>query len=125
MSLNENDPIDQGEIFWITLPDKQGREQMGRRPCIIMSRRLVNLGNPVVAVPMSSQTRRANSFNIALPAAEMTPDVNSQPRIVDSVALCGQVFMVDKRKLGDRFGKLSHNAVLAVQLGLSYVFDIR
>lgn len=45
--------------------------------------------------------------------------------MVDSVALCGQVTMVDKRKLGDRCGRLSANAVLAVQLGLSYVFDIR
>jgi len=33
--------------------------------------------------------------------------------------------MVDKRKLEDKFGKLSYNAILAVQLGLAYVFDIR
>jgi mRNA-degrading endonuclease toxin of MazEF toxin-antitoxin module len=125
MPLNENDPIDQGEIFWITLPNRGGREQMGRRPCIIMSRRLINNTNPVVAVPMTSETRRANSYNIALPAAEITPDMNSRPNVVDSVALCGQVFMVDKRKLENRFGKLTQNAVLAVQLGLSYVFDIR
>lgn len=98
---------------------------MGRRPCIIMSRRLVNNGNPVVAVPMTSETRRANSFNINIPAAEITPDINSNATIVGSVALCGQVFMVDKRKLEDRFGKLTQNAVLAVQLGLAYLFDIR
>ena len=45
--------------------------------------------------------------------------------VVNSVALCGQVFMIDKRKLEERFGKLSYNAILAVQLGLSYLFDIR
>ena len=45
--------------------------------------------------------------------------------VVDSVALCGHVFVVDKRKLEGRLGKLSYNAVLAVQLGLAYLFDIR
>jgi mRNA-degrading endonuclease toxin of MazEF toxin-antitoxin module len=125
MPLNENDPINQGEIFWISLPNRGGREQMGRRPCIIMSRRLINLGNPVVAVPMTSETRKASAYNIALPAPEITPDPISRPNVVDSVALCSQVFMVDKRKLEDRFGKLTQNAILAVQLGLSYVFDIR
>lgn len=125
MPLNENDPIDQGEVFWITLPDKKGREQMGRRPCIVMSRRLINQGNPVVVVPMTSETRRANSYNIAIPAAEITRDVNSKSTVLNSVALCGQVFMVDKRKLEEKLGRLSHNAILAVQLGLSYVFDIR
>ena len=90
-----------------------------------MSRGLVNQGNPVVAVPMTSEKRYANSYNIAIPASEIVKDLASNSTIVDSVALCGQVFMVDKRKLEERLGKLSHNAVLAVQLGLAYVFDIR
>jgi mRNA-degrading endonuclease toxin of MazEF toxin-antitoxin module len=125
MALSENDPIDQGEVFWITLPDRGGREQSGRRPCIIMSRTALNRWNPVIAVPMTTTTSRANSFNIAIPAKEIVKDVNSHSAIADSVALCGHVFMVDKRKLEDKLGKLSYNAVLAVQLGLSYVFDIR
>jgi mRNA-degrading endonuclease toxin of MazEF toxin-antitoxin module len=44
---------------------------------------------------------------------------------MDSVALCGHAFVIDKRKLEDKLGKLSYNAVLAVQLGLAYLFDIR
>ncbi len=125
MPLAENSPIDQGDIYWISLPDRGGREQHGRRPCIVMTRTLLNVGNPVVVVPMSSETRKANSYNVKLPASEIIRDVGSTSAIVDSVALCGQVFMVDKRKLESRLGKLSHNALLAVQLGLSYVFDIR
>ena len=125
MSLGENDPIDQGEIFWLTLPDRGGREQRGRRPCIVMSRRLINAGNPVVVVPLTSETRKASAYNIAIPANEIIKDMTSHSTIVDSVALCGQVFVIDKRKLEDKLGKLSYNAVLAVQLGLSNVFDIR
>ena len=125
MPLSETDPIDQGEIYWMTIPDRGGREQHGRRPCIVMSRRLINHGNPVVVVPLTSETRKANASNIAIPANEIVRDVSSNSSILDSVALCSQVFMVDKRKLEDRLGKLSYNAVLAVQLGLAYVFDIR
>ncbi len=125
MPLAENSPIDQGDIYWITLPNRGGREQHGRRPCIVMSRTSLNVGNPVVVVPMSSETRKANAYNVALPANEIIRDVGSNSTIVDSVALCGQVFMVDKRKFEDKLGKLSYNAILAVQLGISYVFDIR
>jgi len=125
MPLSENSPIDQGEIYWFTLPDRGGREQRGRRPCIVMSRRSINSGNPVVLVPMTSNTSRANSYNILIPTNEIVRDICSSSAIKDSVAQCGQVFMLDKRKLEDKLGKLSQNAVLAVQLGLSYVFDIR
>ncbi|HEY1904161.1 MAG TPA: type II toxin-antitoxin system PemK/MazF family toxin [Terracidiphilus sp.] len=125
MPLSETDPIDQGEIFWITIPDRGGREQHGRRPCIVMSRTRLNVGNPIVVVPMTTETRRANAHNIAIPASEIVKDVASGSTVLDSVALCGQVFMVDKRKLEAKLGKLSYNAVLAVQLGLSYIFDIR
>ena len=125
MPLSETDPVDQGDIYWITIPIRGGREQHGRRPCIVMSRLLVNRGNPIVVVPMTSETRRASSYNIAIPANEIVRDVASTATIVDSVALSGQVFAIDKRKLEEKLGKLSHNAILAVQLGLAYVFDIR
>lgn len=125
MPLAENSSLDQGDIYWITLPDRGGREQHGRRPCIVMSRTALNTGNPVVVVPMTSQTRKANSYNIQIPASEIVRDINNNSNIVDSVAQCGQVFMCDKRKFEDRMGKLSYSAVLAVQLGLSFVFDIR
>lgn|SRR5487761_63365 len=125
MVLAEDSPVEQGEIYWFTLPDRGGREQHGRRPCIVMSRRSVNEGNPIVVVPMSSKTSKANAYNVLLPANEITKDADSPSPIVNSVALCGQVFMIDKRKLEERLGKLSRNAVLAVQLGLSYLFDIR
>lgn len=124
MPLGENDPIEQGEIYWITIPNRGGREQQGRRPCIVMSRRSVNCGNPIVVVPMTTTKSRASSYNIAIPASEIVRDL-THTAPVDSVALCGHAFVVDKRKLEDRMGKLSYNAVLAVQLGLAYLFDIR
>jgi mRNA-degrading endonuclease toxin of MazEF toxin-antitoxin module len=125
MPLTETSPIDAGEIYWVTIPTRGGREQEGRRPCIVVSRRGVNHGNPVVVVPMSTNLKKANSYNIQIPVGEIIKDVSCKSTVVDSVALCGQVFAIDKRKLEERLGKLSHLATVSVQLGLSYLFDIR
>ena len=74
---------------------------------------------------MTSNLSRANAYNIKLPVNEIIRAVNSTSAIVDSVALCAQVFTVDKQFLESKFAKLSQNDVLAVQLGLGYLFDIR
>jgi len=74
---------------------------------------------------MSTNKSRANSYNIAIPVNEIVKDLASCSTPMDSVALCGHAFVIDKRKLEDKLGKLSYNAVLAVQLGLAYLFDIR
>jgi mRNA interferase MazF len=124
MALAENAPVNAGEIYYITIPSKGGREQEGRRPCIVMSRRSINIGNPIVVVPLTTNLKKANSYNIKLPAAEIIREVTSTTPAVDSVALCGQVFAVDKRKLENRFGKLSDGALLSVQLGLAFLFDL-
>jgi mRNA interferase MazF len=125
-------PIDAGDIFWITLPvqmaaqQQAGGEQHGRRPCIVMSRRAVNnLGKIVVVVPMTTNLANAGGFRVLLPAAEIIRDVGCNSVIETSVALCHQVRAVDKTKFESKMGKLSQNAVLAVQLGLTYLFDIR
>jgi mRNA-degrading endonuclease toxin of MazEF toxin-antitoxin module len=112
MALTETSPLEAGEIYWITIASKAGREQEGRRPCIVMSRKAINSGNPVVVVPMSTNLKKHNSYNITIPAAEIVKDVNSKSTTVDSVALCGLIFAVDKRKFEERFGKLSHLATV-------------
>jgi mRNA-degrading endonuclease toxin of MazEF toxin-antitoxin module len=125
MALNETSVVNPGDIYWITIPTRGGREQEGRRPCIVMSRLTVNQGNPVVVVPMTTNLSKANAYNIKIPAQEIVRDIASTSVIQDSVALCGQCFAIDKRKFEDKIGKLSQLAIIAVQLGLSYLFDIR
>lgn len=124
MALGENTPVSPGDIYWVPIAPQGGREQAGRRPCIVMSRLSVNHGNPVVVVPMTTNLAKANAYNIQIPAQEIIRDVNSHSNILNSVALCGQAFAIDKRKFEDKLGKLSHSALLAVQLGLGYLFDI-
>lgn len=125
MPLDPARPVDPGEIFWVTLPARTGSEQNGRRPCVVMGRRSLSGGNTVVVVPLSTNIARASAHRVVLPKSEIIKDLGCTTEIVDSVAVCSQVSVVDKKYIENKIGKLSQNAVLAVQLGLSYLFDIR
>jgi mRNA-degrading endonuclease toxin of MazEF toxin-antitoxin module len=119
-------PIEQGEIFWVTLTG-DGSVQTGRRPCIVMSRLSVNnAGKTVVVVPLTTKTSTANKYyRILIPSAEMIKDAGCTTTLLDSVAKCDHVRVLDKTQLEGKIGELTYTAVIAVELGLTFVFDIR
>jgi len=125
MPIDRTIPLDPGDIYWVKLPHRPGSEQSGSRPCIVMSRRSVNVQNTVVIVPLTTNTDRANAYNILIPQAEIIKDVTCPSQIQTSVARCEHVRVVDRQYFEAKIGKLSQNAVLGVQLGLAYIFDIR
>jgi mRNA-degrading endonuclease toxin of MazEF toxin-antitoxin module len=118
--------IEAGDIYWVTLTGS-GSEQTGRRPCIVMSRLAVNnAGRTVVVVPMTTSTGSANPYyRILLPVAEIVKDPSCTSAIQISVAKCDHVRVLDKSLLESRIGKLTQTAIIAVGLGIAYVFDIR
>jgi mRNA-degrading endonuclease toxin of MazEF toxin-antitoxin module len=118
--------IEQGDIYWVTLTGA-GSEQSGRRPCIVMSRLAVNnAGRTVIVVPMTTTISSANQYyRILLPVAEIIKDPGCTSTIQTSVAKCDHARVLDKSLLEGKIGKLTRTAVIAVGLGLAYVFDIR
>ena len=125
MALNPATALDPGDIYWITLPHQGGSEQAGRRPCIVMSRRSLNTGNTVVVVPLTTNLKKAAAWRVVLPVNEIIKEIGCTSEIKPSVALCHQVRVVDKKQFDTKIGKLSQLAVTAVQLGLTYLFEIR
>ena len=119
--------IDKGDIYWVTLTGT-GSEQNGRRPCIVMSRPMVNNAlKTVVIVPLTTKNTSGfhPAFRIRLPVVEMLKDVSCTTTLQDSLAKCDQVRVLDKSLLETKIGRLPQTAVAAVELGISYVFDIR
>jgi len=129
--------VKQGEIWLYEPPTSStneqaallvasGSEQSGLRPYIIVSRDLVNKGKPTaVGVPLTTKVKKANSYRIALPSAELLHDVGREP-FLPSVALCDHVRVLDLNQLRNRIGRLSDNALVSViGLGLAFVFDFR
>jgi mRNA-degrading endonuclease toxin of MazEF toxin-antitoxin module len=90
-----------------------------------MSRRSLSTGSTLVVVPLTTNTQRARAHRVTIPASEIIKDIGCLSEIKDCTALCGQVATVDKQYFENRIGKLSQNAVLAIQLGLTYVFEIQ
>lgn len=121
-----------GGIYLYTPPtssaplfNTSGSEQSGVRPWIIVSRDLVNRGKPTaVGVPLTTKVHKANSYRIALPASELIPEIGCEA-FVDSVALCDHVRVLDLKQIQKRIGRLSDTAVVAVGLGLAFIFDLR
>ena len=65
-----------------------GTEQYNERPYVVMSRLLVNrLGDNVVGVPLSKQTRKASAHRILIPSAEIIKAVGGTFNFLDCVAL--------------------------------------
>ena len=101
-----------------------GSEQSGLRPWIVVSRDIVNKnGKTAVGVPMSTKVHKANSYRILLPASELIGE--SGYEFKNSVALCDHVRVLDIGLICKKLGMVSANALLAVGLGLAFVFDIR
>lgn len=122
-------PIKQGEIYYVLAEDIDvtGSEQLKNRPYVIVSRDLVNNQNHVViGVPLTSNLSKANSYRIKIPAQHMVKDQTNTATLLDSVALCDQVRVLDPSRLRQpKMGKLTQAAIGGVELGLAYVFDIR
>jgi|SRR5579862_753138 len=125
MALDPHRPVEPGEIFWVEIPHRAGSEQSGRRMCVSIARKTLTGGNTLVMVPITTNLSRANKHRIAIPKSEIILDVGCQTENVDCVAICSQVTTIDKQYVENRVGRLSANAVLAVQLGLTFVFDIQ
>jgi mRNA-degrading endonuclease toxin of MazEF toxin-antitoxin module len=76
-------------------------------------------------VPLTTKVKKANSFRIAIPQAELLHDIGRDP-FLPGVALCDHVRVLDLNQLRTKIGRLSGNALNAVVgLGLAFVFDFR
>jgi len=129
--LSEPPPIRPGDIYFVNIKPYQvvGSEQHSPRPFVIVSRLAINRnqGNIVVGVPLT--TTRAHGIHpphrIVIPAAEISKDVLFTGNVLDCVALTDQVRALDKKRLENKMGTLSNTALVAIGLGLAFVFDLQ
>jgi mRNA interferase MazF len=91
--------MNRGEIYWVAIPDRipGGREITKTRPCIVASvTALNNARRTVIVVPLTSNNKAYPPIAIAVPSAG-----------INSIAVCDQVFAVDKARLGSRKGQIN------------------
>lgn len=119
-------PFDPGDIYWAEPSQTIGHEQRKTRPYIVMSRRVANQRS-FVGVPLTTDKDGQKiwpAYCIRIPAREIIKDANCTSSINDSVALCHQVRILAIECVKGKIGVMNRTAVLAVQLGLAYLFDM-
>jgi mRNA interferase MazF len=112
-----------GEIRWASFEPRSGSEERGRRPAVIVSHdgfNQVPTWRSVLVVPLSTSGTQARRGPTAVPIPDGTTGL-ARP----SIALCHQVTVLDRAKLGQRIGVLPPDLLDAIETGLMHALDLR
>jgi mRNA interferase MazF len=112
-------PAKRGEVWLVDLgQSKEGHEQAGRRPAIILQTDDLSPLSTVVIIPLTTQSRRAGPANtVLIPAREASQDR-------DSVALCHQIRALDRRRLIHKIGELAPERLSEIELRVLFVLGL-
>jgi mRNA interferase MazF len=95
--------MQRGDLYWVRLPEVDGREQAGIRPAVIVQDPVAGGALPtVLVVPLTSQLAAAR-FPGTL---RIEPDDENQLSMT-SVPLVFQLRAIDRRRLAGRLGRIS------------------
>ena len=114
--------MQRGDIYWADLMPRSGSEQRGRRPVVIVSHNGFNQTpgwRSIIVVPISTSAAQARRGPTAVYLPEGAGGIERA-----SVALCHQVTTLDRAKLTERLGTLSHDLLNQVENGLKAALDL-
>ncbi len=99
-----------GEIWIANLNLTRGSEQAGIRPVVIFQNDLINrYTSTILAIPLTTNLKRA-----ALPSCLLIPKGEGGLNR-DSVALCHQFRVLDKKRLDKKLGMLHSRTIEALE----------
>ena len=90
--------MDKGEIWIVNLSSKDGKEQSGARPCLILADTKANL---VTVIPLTSNLEALRfPYTVEIKSSDKNGLEN------DSIALLFQLQAIDKRRMIKKIGSL-------------------
>lgn len=111
--------VNRGEVVLCDLNPVMGTEQAGVRPVLVVQIDRANLKSPhTIIVPFTSKIRRALLPSHALISA------GSGGLRQDSVALCEQIRVIDKRRIIKSLGHLEQDDLVTVNRALRAILDL-
>jgi mRNA interferase MazF len=114
-------PARRGEVWLLDLgqPKDDDHEQAGRRPAVILQTDDLSVLSTVVILPLTTQLKRAGfASTVRIPAKEAGQDR-------DSVALCHQIRVLDRRKLIRKIGELEQERLSEIEVQLPSYWGCR
>lgn len=102
--------LKRGQVWLANLDPTQGSEQAGIRPVIIFQNDIVSqFSTTTITIPLTTNMRRA-SLPISLMISRGDGGL-----LQDSVALCFQLRVLDKKRLIKRLGQLSPKTIARLE----------
>ena len=112
-------PVKRGEIYYADLSPVVGSEQGGIRPVLIIQNDVGNRYSPtVIAAAITSQRDKAK-----LPT-HIELDAQRCGLVKDSTVLLEQVRTIDKKRLRERMGEITPEAMNSINSALSISFGL-
>ncbi|WP_338631239.1 type II toxin-antitoxin system PemK/MazF family toxin [Clostridium baratii] len=100
-----------GDIFYADLGKKEGSEQAGLRPVIIIQNDIGNKYSPTVIVASITSRNKKSELPVHV-------SVNSENLEKDSTILLEQIRTLDKRKLRGKIGRIDFNTTKELNFAL-------
>jgi len=108
--------IKRGEVYWVDLPDSNGREIKDKHPCLVISNDRQNFASPLIAIiPITSLKTGDKIYSFQLP---ITLDKKS-------VILVDQIRTIDREKFKDKIIKIEEKLLEEVERKIHFVLALR
>ena len=108
--------IKRGEIYWVDLPDKKGRELKELHPCVVVSNDKQNIFSPLIIIlPITSLKIGDKIFPFQV-------SIQLQK---ESVILVDQIQTIDREKFKGKIGKIDPKLMEEIEKKLHTVLDLK
>lgn len=108
--------IKRGEIYWVDLPDSNGREIKDIRPSLVVSNDRQNIASPlIVIIPITSLKTGDKIFSFQLP-------ITLEKK---SVILMDQIRTIDRDKFKDKITEINDKLLEEVERKIHFVLSLR
>lgn len=105
------------DVYNVDLNDSVGCEQNGFRPAVIVQNDAGNFTSPtLVIVPLSQKEPKQKTH---IPVLEDDCDIEE-----NSTALCEQIRVIDKSRLGRRVFTMPHTIMKGIEKGIKITLDM-
>jgi len=108
--------IKRGDIYWVYLPDSNGREIKDKRPAVVVSNDKQNAASPLIIVmPITSLKEGDKVFSFQVPITLKEK----------SVILIDQIRTIDRDKFKDKIGETDDRLMEEVERKVHFVLALK
>ncbi len=108
--------IKRGDIYWVNLPDSNGREIKDKHPALVISNDRQNFASPlIVIIPITSLKTGDKIYSFQLP-------ITLEKK---SVILIDQIRTIDRDKFKDKITEVEDKLLEGIERKIHFVLSLR